>query len=434
MILQIVKWELILILEVCKYLTGYFISQKQISLKEKRLGGIIGAVLLILPVILCVLGNLSDLDRYTVICVATIIGIFMIMKVPIKSRLWQCAILFFCISSIDGVNANGFDRLGLFANVSYETQTILNELSTLIMLLVVLIVKNLILKKVDDKKETLYSILALSSFIICGFFQNINASIITHELSDNSGYYIVGMLSFLAVAFLGSQIWVVFDMNVRMRELIKEERLLHATQKEYYNSLLEREDETRKYRHDMNNHLMVMNALLSDNSYDELRDYLGNLREEFGTIQSKRYVTGNDVIDAISNYYLPIIDGWADIKIRGHIPSDIKTDEVSICTIYSNLLKNAVEELQRLKGDAVDDLKLLVDFKAGAEFFSISVKNTMRDNVVFRGLDTPTSKSDSRNHGFGLGNIQRTVEKEHGKIKIEKRDNMFTADVILPKV
>jgi hypothetical protein len=433
-VIHIVEWELILILEVCKYLTGYCISQKQISLKVRRLWGIIGAVLLILPIILCGLRNLSDLDRYMVLCAATIIGIFMIMKVPIKSRLWQCAILFYCISSIDGVNANGFDRLGLFTDSSYEIQTIFNELSTLIVLLVVLIVKNLILKKINDKRENFYSLLALSSFIICGFFQNINASIITHELSDNSSYYIIGMLSFLAVAFLGSQIWVVFDMNARMKELLKEERILHATQKEYYHSLLQREDETRKYRHDMTNHLMVMNALLNDNSYDELREYLGNLREEFGTIQSKRYVTGNEVIDAISNYYLPTVDDWADIKIRGHIPSDIKTDEVSICTIYSNLLKNAVEELQRLKGDGVDDLKLLVDFKAGAEFFSISVKNTMRDNAVFRGLDTPTSKSDSRNHGFGLGNIQRTVEKEHGKIKIEKRDNMFTADVILPKV
>ncbi|SFC21195.1 GHKL domain-containing protein [Butyrivibrio sp. YAB3001] len=430
--IRLIELEAILFLELCKYFTGYFISKKEISIRLKRSWAIIEAILLLIPVIIYKLDKGSDLDVYMVLYVSVIIGFVWIMDVPIRSKIWQTIILIFCISSIDSVNGNIIDRLGVLTDAEFEIQTIVTDLCTFFTLLVIFLIKYFINKLFKDKSEIFYNAFAQSSFIICGFFQCLNATIITSELSDKRSYYIIGLLSYLGVAFLGSQIWVVLDMNTRMKELIKEERILHSTQKEYYQSLLEREDETRKYRHDMTNHLMVMNALLNDNSIDDLKEYLGNLKEEFGTLRAKRYVTGNSVIDAISNYYLPVVYDFVDVKVRGSIPVDVKADEVSICTIYSNLVKNAIEELQRLKESGTNNLKLFIDFKAGEEFFSISIKNTMRENATFLGINTPTSKNDIRNHGIGLGNIKRTVEKEHGRIKIEKKDNMFIADVILP--
>ena len=430
----IFEFEIILFLEVCKYLTGYIISQKEISLKIKRSWGIVGGLLLLVPFIIYKLNDWSDLDIYMMLYVCAVLAIICIMDIPIKSRIWQSAILVFCLSSIDGVIGSVFEEIDGFADLEFELQTIMIDLMTLTILLVVFIAKQLVNKKLKEKREVFYSTLAQGSFIMCGFLQCLNACIITSELSDRRKYYVIGLFSYLGVAFLGSQIMVVLNMNSRMKELIKEERILHTTQKKYYQSLLEREDETRKYRHDMTNHLMIMDTLLNDDSIDELKEYMGELRKEFGTVQGKRYVTGNAVIDAISSYYLPEVDEFADIKIRGRIPSDMKIDEVSICTIYSNLVKNAVEELRRLKDTGNNNLKIFIDFKAGEEFFSISVKNTMRQDAVVFGIYTPTSKKDCRNHGIGLGNIKRSVEKEHGRFNIEKKENMFIADVILPRI
>jgi hypothetical protein len=429
---RLLEWEVVLLIEVCNYFTGYLISQKEISLKPKRSWWIIGGIFLLFPVIVYNLNDWSYLDIYMLLLMLALTGIILIMDAPIKRRIWQSFILYFCISSINGVSLSFFDRWYTPGDFSIEIHVLFVSLRTLVFLVAILLIKNVIKKRSKKKSEIFYNKLAQSSFIICGFLQCLSAAIIVDELSDIRVYYIIGLLSYLGVAFLGSQIWVVINMNTRMKELLKEERLLHSTQKEYYQSLLNKEEETRKYRHDMTNHLMVMDALLSENDIDELKEYLRDLRKEFGTVQAKRYVTGNAVIDAISSYYLPMVDDFVDIKVRGSIPSTIKTDEVSICTIYSNLVKNAVEEAKRLKDDGTSNIKILIDFKSGEEFYSISVKNTMRDKATFKGINTPTSKKDYRNHGIGLGNIKRTVEKERGRIKIEKKDKMFMADVILP--
>ena len=49
-------------------------------------------------------------------------------------------------------------------------------------------------------------------------------------------------------------------------------------------NLLEKEEETRKYRHDMNNHLMCLSALAEAENIPEIRDYLSNLQNQFRSV------------------------------------------------------------------------------------------------------------------------------------------------------
>ena len=138
------------------------------------------------------------------------------------------------------------------------------------------------------------------------------------------------------------------------------------------------------------------------------------------------------MIDAISGYYLQLSDDFADINVNGYVPDDIGIDDINLCTIYANLLKNAVEELQRLKSEGYNNLILKIDFRVGKNFFEISVKNTAKENIDFNGINTSTSKGDKSNHGIGLSNIKRAVEKENGNITLSQADGFVHADVIIP--
>lgn len=225
---------------------------------------------------------------------------------------------------------------------------------------------------------------------------------------------------------------MILGANSRMRELLTEEHLLQITQKKYYESMLAAEEDTRKYRHDMNNHFLIMDMLLEKNDLRGLEKYLKGLEEEFQTVSSRRYDTGNSIIDAISGHYLPRISDFADIKVRGKLPPRLSVDELNICTIYSNLLKNAVEELERLHDKMNVNLQFYLNFSQGMKLMKMDMRNSMGDNPKFKGILTPTSKKDRRNHGIGLSNIRRAVEQEHGSFTVAAVDGMFCAEVILP--
>lgn len=428
----LLEWEVIFFLEVAKYFLGYLISQREIAIKPRKQLIISGLILAIVPVAVYVFTSLGIRDAYMIFWLATMLALLWGMEVPLISRLWHGVILFLCISSLDGISGELVDMAGILSDSDREVNMIILGFITVTALLIVFVAKRMVVRAFPSQQDYIGVLITQVAIIFSGVCQCLGASIIVGELSDYKPFYAVGLLSYLGVALLAGQIWIIVNMYSRLKSLLKEERILHHTQRDYYQSLLDREEETRKYRHDMVNHMIVMNALLKEDNVDELREYLGNLQEEFATVQARRYITGNPVIDAISSYYLPGVDEYADIRVRGSIPTDLSVDEVSICTIYSNLVKNAVEELQRLKEGAKERPELFIEFKSGKDFLRIAIKNTMRENALFQGVDTPTSKADSKNHGIGLGNVKRTVEKEHGRLTVEKEDQMFCAYVLLP--
>lgn len=96
------------------------------------------------------------------------------------------------------------------------------------------------------------------------------------------------------------------------------------------------------------------------------------------------------------------------------------------------MLKNAVEELEKLKEAGEKNLKLNIKFTKGNDFLQIKIENTIEKNHLFKGINTPTTKKDKSNHGIGLQSINHALEKEKGKLTIINMDNTVCADVIIP--
>lgn len=90
-------------------------------------------------------------------------------------------------------------------------------------------------------------------------------------------------------------------------------------QKNYYLSLLEKETETKKYRHDMNNHIICIKAFLDEKEYDNLNNYIDNLYNQTFSLVNKGYHTGNSIIDALTNYYVENMDKSIEIELKGKI-------------------------------------------------------------------------------------------------------------------
>ncbi len=103
--------------------------------------------------------------------------------------------------------------------------------------------------------------------------------------------------------------------------------------------------------------------------------------------------------------------------------------EVEFCTVFSNMIQNAVEEVKRQQ----EKKKYIkVKIKQGNQYLSITVKNSSKLLWDKKEKDLTTVKKDKKNHGIGIGNIIETAEKNGGSFELTGDGTEVTAILLLP--
>lgn len=241
---------------------------------------------------------------------------------------------------------------------------------------------------------------------------------------------IITILATLSILGLMSIIYYVQDTNKRLKESITTEHLLQESQQNYYETLLEKEEETRRFRHDILNHFMCIQAL-AEKEPEHVADYVQNLQEKMIQIQKKCYQTGNTIVDIITNQYINQLKEQVEnvqVEISGKCTEQLGMKQADLCTVYSNLLKNAVEEIARQK-DGKRYLKVMIFQNPSGLKIEIvnSTEGIMDDSFLLQ-----TKKKDTRNHGIGLKNVKDTVERQKGIFEYNYRENLFWVTVMIP--
>ena len=251
-----------------------------------------------------------------------------------------------------------------------------------------------------------------------------------YTLRDNLKF-IIDFICFLA--FIGMIILLLFiiyikKVNEDMYNLVITERSLKDMQERYYKELLNREEETRRYRHDMQNHLLCLSQYMKNESYSEAMEYIVKLQEPLTTIQKRCYITGNDLLDIfLNNYFLPLEE--VKVDIWGACSNDFLIDDVDFCIIFSNLIQNAAEAVLRQK----DGQKYIrVIFKQKAEYGEITIQNSIGSDVEEVKIGS-TIKSDDSSHGIGLKNVADTIQKNKGHFEFKTKEEEFCAKVLLKR-
>ncbi len=106
-------------------------------------------------------------------------------------------------------------------------------------------------------------------------------------------------------------------------------------------------------------------------------------------------------------------------------------DVMDVCTIFGNALDNAIECEEKI----ADTSKRLIKVNVHAQhpFVAIRIENYCEETIRIDGDAPKTSKTDKRNHGYGIKSIRRTVSKYGGHVKIAQEGNWFILTVLIPK-
>ena len=223
-------------------------------------------------------------------------------------------------------------------------------------------------------------------------------------------------------------VFILFGRLNRQHALRRETDLLRTQVAEQAKSIRRLEtvyNRTRAFRHDIKNHILVLDLLARQGKTEELKTYL---RELSGVIDESDYVriSGISAVDALLNVKmyeaqaLSITTAFdvAGLEENGIAPADL-------CVILANALDNAIEGNARI--DDPTRRFLRVKARGCAEYSVISVANPC-DETPPRGADGrfSTRKPDTESHGLGLKSIENTVKKYNGETVARCEDGVFT--------
>ncbi|MGF7144385.1 sensor histidine kinase regulating citrate/malate metabolism [Anaerotaenia torta] len=211
---------------------------------------------------------------------------------------------------------------------------------------------------------------------------------------------------------------------------MKTEYLLRHLQKSHYEIMLAKEEETRSFRHDISNHIMCLGEITKTGNLTEATRYIEQMQTALSEIQKKSYITGNEILDAILSYNIYRLGDGVNIHIAGFCNGILDVSNVELCSILSNPLQNAVEALIRQQ----EGRKYLnIHMHSTPNNFQLEIQNSFdpEDNIMINGLPY-TKKPDNKNHGIGLKNVKRLVEKNNGLFQLDIQPGEFNVLIILP--
>lgn len=192
-------------------------------------------------------------------------------------------------------------------------------------------------------------------------------------------------------------------------------------QVEHYKKINKLTDDLREFRHDYKNHMICLQSLLNNKQYDEALSYVKSITNQ-EILDSNKFFSGNQIADAILTDKNELAQkNNCKIIFDGSVSDEISVS--NLCTILSNALDNSIEACSKIDSDETQ----IIDVKCVASELIqiIRISNPNLDNNAV----TEISKADRKNHGFGLSNIRRTVERMDGQMIISSQYPTFVLEI-----
>ena len=239
------------------------------------------------------------------------------------------------------------------------------------------------------------------------------------------------LVTMILLLFVNATAFILFDAlatsyhQLLLDQIAKKERQYFMNQ---CTLMQQTAEDTRKIRHDMVNHYIVLQELIESEDTYNAKEYLSNLIRCEKRLRCIYSQTGNIVIDSIINYKLSTVkDEITDMDIDITVPTELSMPMTDLSIILSNLLDNALTALKNTT--TRKSLKIQIVFQK--DMLAITISNTFNGETHYLNGELVTSKSDNVKHGFGLKNVQSIADKYDGLVNIKHDSTLFTVDLLL---
>ena len=223
-------------------------------------------------------------------------------------------------------------------------------------------------------------------------------------------------------------VWIVFIFIaiISVRSVSKRiEELTRETEQEYYDEINRRYLESRKIRHDINNHLLVINTLIETGNVEQAKHYISEVSKQLDLV-AMPVKTGRNVLDALLlKKTEQATEKGVNIVFEINAPlHDCSIADYDLCTIFGNILDNAMEAVN--SGDRIS-----VSIGKQHDMFYISCENAFHQELKRKGEKILSTKKDFGSHGFGLTRIKDTAKHYGGDVNITTVNGVFRIEILI---
>ncbi|MDY3765334.1 MAG: GHKL domain-containing protein [Lachnospiraceae bacterium] len=193
---------------------------------------------------------------------------------------------------------------------------------------------------------------------------------------------------------------------------------------EYYRSVNEKVMQMRKIRHDFNNQLQTAYAIFlqgAPSSKQEACSFLRQLGMRVENEMAPVCYCQNMIVNVI------LEEKARKAKMLGisfetdvSLPEELSIEMVDLCSVFSNLLDNAIESIGFSK-----EIKVLSYLRSGYCMVQVINSITDKNSKVFQ------PQKDPEFHGYGMPILHSIAEKYHGEFITFTENGFFTANMKL---
>lgn len=191
-------------------------------------------------------------------------------------------------------------------------------------------------------------------------------------------------------------------------------------------TMMESQEKTILYRHDMRHHLNLISAFLADNNITATKKYIEEVQSAIAGTVVDEYCSNYAVNLILCSYISKAKNDLISVETQINIPENNRISDMDLCVIFSNAIENAIHACLKLK-DTKDRL-LRIDCKSKNEKLFIKVTNSFSGAVDFIN-SIPVAGEE--NHGNGTKSMVSVVNKYQGIYSFIAENNFFEFTAII---
>lgn len=210
-------------------------------------------------------------------------------------------------------------------------------------------------------------------------------------------------------------------------EMLKTQLQAYANQ---LNVVLRGEEKIKALRHDIKHHLNELMLLANKHDVAEIQKYIDEMNS-FLKNPNEIVASGNLEIDSVLNFMLQKAEKelkTVDIKVM--LPEKVR-HSFDINVMLGNLLENAIEAAGK-----TENKYLSVHIKLKRGILKVKIENSFESCILCEEQNRKdtilkTTKPFTEQHGIGLKNVKKIVEKYNGTMAVTAQESIFCVNLLL---
>lgn len=247
-------------------------------------------------------------------------------------------------------------------------------------------------------------------------------NICVYSAVKSIGYYNASIIVVILFINVLTDTGIVFLNIVRNYANVSYEREMLEQEIEtcriLYDNIKTGQDELRDIRHDIKNRLNMLCYSLDENNIEQARKAIGVLYDNIDA-SSRIFYCNNLKVNTMLEYKFAGLPENINVQCDIDIPDNLDMDMGDLGVIIGNLLDNSINAVKKIDGEAY----INVVMKYSAESLFITIKNSyIEDNTIKPAVYYI-------DHGRGIKNVKRLVDKYKGSYSDTKENGVYTTNL-----